>query len=168
MRSRLLVAALVLLTGHAGAQLATPDPDWKESEAPMPAPPQTTGLIPVEIPGTTLRYGIDPASVALGSDGVVRYVVVATSSTGAVNAMYEGIRCSTGEVRTYARHNPGSGWTPASDLSWTPLHESRPSRHSLTIARNGVCLGHSANRSVIQILRDLRSPVDRRFNNTGN
>ena len=168
MRFRLLAVTLVLLAGHAAAQLATPDPDWKEAQAPRPPPPQLANLIPVEIPGTTLRYGIDPASVALGADGVVRYVVVASSSSGAVNALYEGIRCSTGEVRTYARHNPEGGWMPVSDLSWTSLHESRPARHSLTIARNGVCLGHSANRSVSQILRDLRSPVDRRFNHTGN
>jgi hypothetical protein len=168
MRCSLLAAVLVLVAGQVTAQLAPADPDWKELEAPRPPPPQTANLIPVEIPGTTLRYGIDPASVALGADGVVRYVVIASSNTGAVNALYEGIRCSTGEVRTYARHNPDSGWSPVSDLGWKPLHESRPSRHSLTIARNGACLGHSANTSVTQILRDLRSPVDRRFNNFGN
>jgi hypothetical protein len=168
MRFSWLAAALLVLAGHAGAQLAPPDPDWKESEAPRPPAPKTTHLIPVEIPGTTLRYGIDPESVTLGSDGVVRYVVIASSNTGAVNALYEGIRCSTGEARIYARHNPDSGWSPASDLSWTPLQQSRPSGHSLAIARNGVCLGRSANRSVAQILQDLRSPVDRRFNNAGN
>lgn len=168
MRFRFLAAALAVLAGNAGAQLGTSDPDWKESEAPRPPPLQTANLIPVEISGSTLRFGVDPGSVTLGPDGVVRYVVVASSNTGAVNAMYEGIRCSTGEVRTYARHNPDSGWTPAGDLSWTPVHEGRPLRHSLTIARNGACLGRGPNRSVAQILRDLRSPVDRRFNNAGN
>ena len=38
---------------------------------------------------------------------MVRYVVVATSDSGAVNAIYEGIRCDTGRFKVYARHNGG-------------------------------------------------------------
>ena len=53
----------------------------------------------------------------------MRYVVVATSTSGAVNAIYEGIRCNTGEVKVYARHNPDSGWKPARAAEWRPLHD---------------------------------------------
>ena len=35
----------------------------------------------------------------IGKDGIVRYVVVATSATGAVNAMYEGLRCDRAVLR---------------------------------------------------------------------
>jgi hypothetical protein len=91
--------------------------------------------------------------------------VVATSATGAVNAMYEGLRCNTAEVKTYARHNPDSGWAPATSPEWRPLHGNSPSRHSLIIARTGACLGQGANRSAATIVKDLRSPVDSRFSN---
>lgn len=149
----------------ASAQLVSPPPDWKELDAPPPPALKQQGLIPVDIQGSTLRFGVDPASVTLGEDGIVRYVVVATGAEGAVNAMYEGVRCQTAEVKTYARHTPGSGWTPVAGTDWRPLHGPPASRHSLVIARTGVCLGHSANRSVATIVRDLRSPVDTRFNN---
>jgi hypothetical protein len=166
-RSSRFAALLCLITVHAAAQLADRNPDWQESEAPKPPVPQTGNLIPIEVPGANLRYGVDPASVSLGADGIVRYVVVATSSTGAMNASYEGIRCNSGDFRVYARFNREGGWSPSGDVEWRPLHDGRPFRHSLTVARTGACMGRGANRSVDQILRDLRSPVDRRFNNPG-
>ena len=165
MRFNFLALALVLAAGSASAQLATPDPDWKEADAPAPPAFKLDRLIPLEMARGALRYGIDPASVSLGADGIVRYVMVASSATGAVNAIYEGIRCDTAEVKVFARHNPDSGWIPAKDATWRALHDNFPSRHSLTIARTGACLGHAPNRSAAQIVRDLRAPVDRRFNN---
>ena len=158
--------ALAVLAGAAGAlqaQLLPDDPDWKEQEAPPPPALRTTGLIPLEVPGSGLRFGIDPASVAIGSDRIIRYVVVATSPSGAVNGIYEGLRCNTGEVRVFARHNPDSGWVPANGTLWQPLHSVPNNRYSLLIARTGACLGHGPNDSAAQIVRDLRSGVDHRF-----
>jgi hypothetical protein len=155
---------LVLAASAAQAQLAPVDPDWQEAEAPPPPALRLDGLIPLEVPRSSLRFGVDPASVALGSDGIVRYVVVATSTTGAVNALYEGLRCDTGEFKVYARHNAGSGWTVAKDSPWRPLHDGQSASHSLLIARTGACVGRSPNRSADQIVRDLRAPVDTRFN----
>jgi hypothetical protein len=163
MRRSAAVLALLLAACAAQAQLATPNPDWKEVEAPPPPSFTTDALIPLDIPRTALRFGVDPASISIGPDGVVRYVVVATSTTGAVNAMYEGIRCSTGEFKVYARHNPG-GWTVVKDAPWRSLHEQALSRHSLEIARTGACIGRAPNRSASQVARDLRAPADTRFN----
>ena len=165
MQSRVLALAFACAAGAASAQFLNPvDPDWKEVEAPKPPAVRTTGLIPLEVPGgSTLRFGIEPASVSIGPDGVVRYVVVASSSTGTVNAMYEGLRCSSGEVKLYARHNPDSGWVPVRNPEWKPVHGTPNSRYSLQVARNGVCVGGGPNGDVSQILKDLRSGVDRRF-----
>ena len=157
------VLALALLAGAARAQLSTPDPDWKEVEAPPPAPLRLDRLLPIDMAGSALRFSIDPASVVLTSDGIVRYVVVATSSSGAVNAFYEGIRCATAESKVYARHSPDSGWVPVKDGQWRSLHDTRPSHHSLAIARNGACLGSAPNQSAAQIVRDLGGDVNWRF-----
>lgn len=165
MHFRLLALALACVAGAASAQLSDPDPDWKELQVAPPPALRTSGLVDVEMPGSSLRFGVDPASVTIGADGIVRYVVVARSATGAVNGIYEGMRCSTGEARVYARHNPDSGWVPARDSEWRPVHDSMNSRHSLRIARGGVCLGGAPNRSSGQIVRDLRSGPDRRFTN---
>jgi len=161
MRLERLTLALLLAASAAHAQLADVDPDWKESEAPAPPALRTTGLIPLEIPGSQLRFGVDPASVSLGSDGVVRYVVVAASSSGAVNGIYEGIRCGTGEYKVYAR-NSGSGWS-LSGSDWRLLHDQPRSRHSLLVARTGACVGRGPNGSAAQIVRDLGSAIDHRF-----
>ncbi|WP_298923869.1 CNP1-like family protein [uncultured Ramlibacter sp.] len=165
MRPSFAAAALALWAGAALAQfsLSTPDPDWREAEAPPPPAVTTKGLIELDnLPGSSLRFGVDPASVTLGNDRVVRYVVVARSATGAVNAMYEGIRCSEAQVRTYARYNPDSGWVKQESSQWRPLHESI-ARHSLMIARTGACVGQGPNGTAKQIVRDLKSPIDRRF-----
>jgi hypothetical protein len=158
---RALLLAMASFAAHA--QLVPIDPDWKEVEAPPAPPVRTTGLIPLDIPRSTLHFGVDPASVSLDKDSVVRYVVVATSDSGAVNALYEGIRCASGDFKVYARHNGGSGWTVARDTPWRALSEPSASRHTILIARTGACIGQAPNRSASQIVRDLKAPVDRRF-----
>jgi hypothetical protein len=162
MRLESIVAALAFVACAAHAQLGTESPDWKEVEAPPPPALKLDGLVPLDVPGSTLRFGVAPASVAIGSDGIVRYVVVASSATGAVNAMYEGIRCDTGQYKVYARHNPDSGWKPTKDVEWRSLEEAM-SRHTLVIARTGACVGHGVNRPATRIVQDLRAPADTRF-----
>ncbi len=161
MRLERLALALLLAASAAHAQLADLNPDWKESEAPAPPPLRTTGLIPLEIPGAQLRYGVDPASVSVGGDGVVRYVVVAAGASGAVNGIYEGIRCNTAEYKVYAR-NTGGGWS-TTGTGWRRLHDQPRSRHSLLVARTGACIGRGPNGPAAQIVRDLAAPVDHRF-----
>jgi hypothetical protein len=167
MLRRILAPALYCAALAASAQVAFDDPDWKELDVPPPPALRTQGLIPVEVPGSSLRFGVDPASVSVGKDAIVHYVVVATSSSGTTNGIYEGVNCSSGSVKVYARHNPDSGWVPARNSEWTPLHSMANSRYSLQVARNGACLGHSANGPAIQIVRDLRAPPDRRFQRGG-
>jgi hypothetical protein len=165
MRLDRLAAALLLLgAGLAQAQFADTDPDATESDAPPPPALRTDRLIPIEVVGSSLHFGVDPASVAVSRDGIVRYVVLAsgTGPGGAVNGLYEGIRCRTGEVRTYARYLPGAGWTTAQGALWHPLQDPQ-SRHSLAIARTGACMGQAPNRSAAQIVQDLAAPVDHRF-----
>lgn len=159
-----LLAGLIALAGLAAhAQSPSENPDWRELDAPPPPPLRTSGLIPLEMPGSTLRFGVDPASITIGQDGIVHYVVVASSRSGAVNGMYEGLRCDKGEVRTYARHNPDQGWVKA-DSPWRALNDgSLPSRHALVIARTGACMGSAPNSSPQQIARDLRAQPGDRF-----
>jgi hypothetical protein len=154
-RTEAWLLALALAAGAAQAQLNPPDPDWKESDAPPPPALRTDRLIRLDMPDSALRFGVDPASIAVGKDGIVRYVVVATSSSGAVNASYEGIHCSTAEFKVYARHNPDSGWVRVQDSQWHSLYENRPSRHSMVIARNGACMGAAPRQTAAQIARDL-------------
>jgi hypothetical protein len=157
----LLATVFCSLPVHA--QLADADPDWKEVEAPPPPAVRPEGLVPIDMGSSVLRWGVDPKSITIANDRVVRYVVVAQGQGGAVNALYEGLRCSTGEVKLYARHS-GDKWVSVGDADWKALDNNiAATRHSLAIARNGVCIGRGTNRSPVEIARDLGRGFENKF-----
>ncbi len=158
MIKKFLASALLLGScGMACAQFIADDPDWKESDVP-PAPAfDLKRLVQVDISvQSQLKWGVDPTTVKITPDGIVRYVVVAQSSTGVVNAMYEGIRCNKAEFRRYARHNADSGWVKATSADWTSLRQSGTSRHPETLAKTGMCDGAAPPSSVAEAMRRLR------------
>ena len=160
MRLSCFIIALLLAAATAQAQVPADHPDWREAEAP-PAPAlKLEGLIPLDISGSALRFGIAPSSITVGEDGIVRYVVVATSATGVVNAIYEGIRCDNGQFKVYARHNAAGGWNVVKDAKWRPVQDQR---YTQVIARTGACMGRAPNQSPARIVRDLRTPLERRY-----
>lgn len=155
-----LAPALALAAGLALAQSVAAADDFKEIEAP-PAPTyRTEGLIAIDMPSyTSLKFGVDPATLSVGSDGVVRYVMVAYSPSGSVNAMYEGLRCATGEVKTYARSSELGHWTVATEPQWRAVDKSPSTRHTLALAKQGVCDGWTlAARNAPDLIQLLRSP----------
>jgi len=160
-RLRRQAGAVVLLLACSGlgAQgLLRDQTDWLEGEVP-PAPAlRTDGLLPfpVSVHGA-LRYAVDPDSVTLGPDGVIRYVLVARSDSGALNAWYEGLRCASAEVKTYARWRPGSpgSWGVVEQPQWRDLITHQASRAALALARNGFCQGRTPNGPPSRMLREL-------------
>jgi hypothetical protein len=104
---RSAVAAALLSLCAAHAQNYNVEADWKEAAPPPPPALRTEGLLPLLVPGSSLRWGIDPASITIGPDRVVRYVVVASGEGGAVTGLYEGVRCDAAQVKVYMRHNAG-------------------------------------------------------------
>lgn len=138
-------------------------PVFQEAEVTLPTTLRTTGLIDVPFPGSELRIGVDPESVSIGSDSVIRYVMVARSASGTLNAAYEGLRCDTGELKVYARHYPDSGWKAVTNPAWQKLLAGAAQRHALAIARNGMCTSDGRKRSVPEVLRDLRTGLATRY-----
>lgn len=151
--------ACLLLSQLAHGQLVDLDPDWKELDVKPPAAFRTDKLVPIEMPRhLSVKVGLDPDTVTVSSDGIVRYVVVAVSSSGNVNAAFEGIWCRAGEVKTYARAGNDGRWNPVADAQWKKLDASQPSMHALILARQGVCEGRSSSgHSPQDIVRKLRS-----------
>lgn len=126
----------------------------------MPAAPAFSEdrLIRFEVnPDSALIYGIDSQTLSISAaDRVVRYVVVVRSPSGGRNVFYEGIRCPTGEMKTYARHN-GQAWVTVPDPQWSPML-GRPSRHTAQLARLGACEGTATPFRPADVLRALRQP----------
>ena len=75
-----------------------------------------------------------------------------------------GIRIEYTIAPAVAMRNPGSGWVVSKNADWRAFSDVPSSRHSLLVARTGACIGHGPNRSASQIVRDLKSPTDSRFN----
>jgi hypothetical protein len=149
--------ALALAACSAMAQLVDLDPDWQESELPAPPAFSSDRLVPVDMPRhITLMVGVDPLTIRITADGLVRYVVVAKSSGGTINASYEAIRCMTGEVKTYARYSVTGKWVPVANPQWKPLGQNQPSQHAIALAQQGLCNGRSVGaRSPAEIVRRL-------------
>lgn len=82
--------------------------NWKEAAVRLPAYPRDGELIEFTVSvGATFRFFIDPASLSVGDDRVVRYTLIARSPSGVSNVSYEGIRCATGSYKIFARGNNG-------------------------------------------------------------
>ena len=160
--SKVLACALMLAVGQAGAQLRDEDPDWRESEVPAPPDFDATRVIPLEMPRhMSVRLGVDPGTLRITSDGIVRYVMVAQSPSGTVNATYEGIRCLTAEVKVYARYTSSKVWSMISKPEWKSLRDNQPSPHALAFARQGACDGRSTAMSTPQAIVDKLKTVER-------
>lgn len=157
------LATLALgVSSNVIGQVVVEDPDWKEVDVPTPPSFNRDKLIPVTMPPyVTLRFGVDPATLTITDDGVIRYVMVAQSlgGSGTFSAMYEGIRCAAGEFKTYARFNASGQWASVSNPQWRPLNDNNTSKHALALARQGACDGRSARaRSVQSIVSALKNP----------
>lgn len=91
-----------------------------EEPVALPAYPAEQRLIEFFVAATSeFRFFVDSSSISVGADGVVRYTLVARSSAGADNVSFEGMRCTTGEVRLYALARDG-GWVRRAG-EWRPI-----------------------------------------------
>ena len=137
--------SLALVATCTVAQTPVDVPQWVEENAAPPPAFAKEGLIPIEMPSyVTLKVGVDPATVSVGTDGVVRYVVVMRNTSGSVNAAYEGILCTKGEVKTYARAGASGEWVAIKQPDWRPLTDNLPSRHADAISKQGGCEGRTS------------------------
>ena len=156
----LAVCALVALSGAALAQ-----DNWREAASIQP--PATFSLDQLQTfdvaPNSSLVFGVDPATLTIGADGVVRYVVVIRSPSGALNVFFEGIHCRTGEMKTYANWDRDSAWTLSKNPQWQKLSAMSSTQHSARLARDSICDGPSPNGTTKNMLRTMQYGKSLRF-----
>jgi len=157
-RLKIVIGALALAgAGCSFAQSPLDNPDWAESTAPAPPKFSADRLLTLDMPPfVSLTFGIDPDTIAITPDGIVRYVVVARSQSGATTAFYEGILCARGEVKRYARSQSDGSWKLENSPAWRALNDNQPSRHAMVFARQGACDGATAASSVADIVRKMK------------
>lgn len=161
----LATACLLGLSVAAWAQRDAELADWKEEAVPPPPAFDAGKLLTFDVSqASSLAYGVDPATLRISKDGVLSYVMVATSASGARNVMYEGIRCVTGEVKTYARYSPSGAWSPVAKPEWRSMFDNMPSKHALAFARAGACDNAAQASSVEEVVSKLKFNRFARFN----
>ncbi|CAB1367465.1 CNP1-like family protein [Denitratisoma oestradiolicum] len=115
------------------------EPDWVEMKVEPPALPRDEDLIEFYVgPLASNHFFVDGASIRVGEDGVVRYVLVIRTPSGAGNITFEGIRCASREVKLYAMGADGH-WRKARDTAWKPVENKSLNSHHAALNRDYFC-----------------------------
>lgn len=105
------------------------DEPWQEQQLrELPPFPEDDRLleIPFEHPGARFRFLIDPESLSVGEDGVVRYTLILESvRSGNRNILYEGMRCATREYKTQAYGTRKGKFRPLAKPRWLSIDSHR-------------------------------------------
>ena len=129
----------------------------KQAEEQVVAPPAYDKARLVELTlaaATDFRYFVDPATVSVGTDRIVRYVMLARSPSGAENVSFEGLRCP-GEYRILAVGRPDGSWAGRAS-EWRPVpRDARAAQNALS--RRYFCPVRRAIRSPQEGVDALRS-----------
>lgn len=131
---------------------------WQEIEAQLPPLPREENLLPFFVSATAANtFRIDGASISIAEDGVVRYVLVVQSPSGAKNISFEGLRCETKERRLYAFGHPDGSWSKARSNQWVGVENSIVNRHHAELMQRYFCPGGYAIRSAAEGVAALKA-----------
>jgi hypothetical protein len=120
---------------------------WKETDVSIPAYPEADQLIEVPRNGRdSARRYLDRRSLSVGTDGVVRIVVVLELSGGGRNVFYEGVRCETGEYKTYAIGTRAGAFQPIKNPLWREIPARELNGFRRDLQQHHLCAGASARR----------------------
>lgn len=124
----------------------------------LPAAPQQENLLPFYVSAAaTQSFSIDAKSLAVGTDGVIRYTLVAISQAGAKNISYEGIRCASYEHKLYAFGQPDGGWSRSRRDKWEPINDNAANRQHSALFRDYFCTGGGVAGNAEDMLRRIKN-----------
>jgi len=136
----LLVAALACIAAPVRGEVEDEPPAWQEAAVELPAFPSETGLQAFYVSATTPhKFFIDPATLSVGQDRVVRYVMVVRTAGGATNVSYEGMRCESRQYKIYATGRRDGTWIPSPRSEWRPIENKSTNRQHAALSRDFFC-----------------------------
>ncbi|MBL8430491.1 MAG: CNP1-like family protein [Dechloromonas sp.] len=113
---------------------------WQEIEVQLPVAPKQEALLPFYVSASTEnRFFVDGATLSVGVDGVVRYVLVVLTPHGARNVTYEGMRCETRERRIYASGRLDGTWSKARKNEWVRILDAWANRQHAALYLEYFC-----------------------------
>ncbi|RQR56765.1 hypothetical protein DIE07_23885 [Burkholderia sp. Bp9002] len=165
------IAAAAALAGCANSNTPTNKDDgtfvylldrqgeWKENKVDtLPALPTPGDLLSFNVSqNTPLKFFVDAKSLAVGTDGIVRYTVVVTSPAGARNVIYEGIRCDTYEWRQYAGLNSDhDGWDRTVENDWRRIENGELNAYHAALYQDYFCSNKMPTGTTQSILENIK------------
>ena len=141
-RSALLSSVLMLFVSAAVADFEEDyeSKGWTELEVQLPAAPKQENLLPFFVSAATdNQFFIDGSSLSVGSDGVVRYVMLVLSPQGGRNVTFEGMRCETRERRIYASGRLDGTWSKARKNEWVRIQDVSGNRQHAALFLEYFC-----------------------------
>lgn len=138
--------------------------------AQLPPAPAAVDLLPFDLRNSTdLKAAIDRRSLAVGTDGVVRYVLVLTSARGVRNVSFEGIRCDPAEWKMYAIGREDNTWSAVRDPEWRAAEQKAWNAIRFTLAKDYLCEATGLpSRDAAAIVRRIKGSVPARNTRTYN
>ncbi|VAW78326.1 hypothetical protein MNBD_GAMMA13-1851 [hydrothermal vent metagenome] len=114
--------------------------EWRELGVTLPAYPRSDDLVAVDVARFDYPFSVfvDPGSVSVGEDRVIRYAVVLRSRSGAETVSYEGVRCSQGQYKRFAYGNNGE-FRPVPTSDWTFIRRTRQDFYRRVLAADYFC-----------------------------
>lgn len=113
------------------------------------------------------RFFIDRESLQIADDRSIRYALIIESPNGVRNVSYEGMRCSTAEIKTYAWGTSEGKWYAAKEPQWQPIRADRMNGQHETLYTRYFCEAASAARTANDLIQ-LMQQKDRRTPTTAN
>ncbi|MEY5003211.1 MAG: hypothetical protein RL678_1020 [Pseudomonadota bacterium] len=159
---RTLLVMLLCCTGSAALAGLLSDSDAKatpkeENPLALPDAPKQENLLRYSVGAvSTMSFAIDAKSVSVGDDLIVRYSSVITSTSGAVNMSYEGIRCKTAERKLFATGRPDGSWNTVSDAEWRPVSGASATSYQATLMKDFFCDGELVAGKASAIVERIR------------
>jgi hypothetical protein len=86
-----------------------------------------------------MDFAVDAKSLSVTDEGIVRFTIVISNTSGASNISYEGIRCSTGEKKIYATSQMNGSWSLSRRDIWEPIIDRGANRQHAALAKDYFC-----------------------------
>lgn len=130
----------------------------EEAPVELPPLPKEEDLQSFHVsPTSNHTFMVDLSSISVAKDGVIRYTLVSRSRTGAMNISHEGIRCQTGDRKSYAFGRRSGDWVRSRRDEWSPLRDEGSNRQFAALANEYFCQGRTIRGDRDEIVARLRS-----------
>jgi len=139
-------------------------PEVAELKVPPPAYPAEANLIEFTLYGRTRnRYYIAGPTLTVGTDKIIRFVLVVRSPSNVTNVSFAGVNCKTKEWKDYATARSDRSWVVNEQAQWRPIQELSINNYQYTLFDEFFCYGGVRSGGPIGtadlIVRNLKRPV---------